>query len=181
MITDSIDIDADSALLLNYAVAPANDIEEIRKTTNYIYANYWGNCIFNIDSVSYSYLNRYANLDPELYGDAVYSARVMLGLEPEEFGERKLQQPTEDAAVSEEFILYPNPAHDAIDISYSGDILNLKDCTIEIYNIYGKIVQAHTLKNESEVININFLSQGIYLYRISINSSILQSGKIIKL
>ena len=181
IISDSININVDSALLLNYAVAPANDIEEIRKTTNYIYANYWGNCIFDIDSVSYSYLNRYANLDPELYGDAVYTARVMLGIEPDEYSERKLQQPAEDGAVLGEFILYPNPAENSIVITYTGDVQKLKDCTMEIYDIYGSTVRSININNITQDININDLARGMYLYRVIDTGKVLYFSKFIKM
>ena len=70
------------------------------------------------------------------------------------------------------FTLYPNPATDRINLDFElyGD---LKDATVRITDIQGKVVGmeqlAHVKNGETRNINVNHLSQGMYILTISTN------------
>ncbi|HEY6914270.1 MAG TPA: T9SS type A sorting domain-containing protein [Paludibacter sp.] len=61
-------------------------------------------------------------------------------------------------------VVYPNPASTYIRLNNVADERNLE---VKIYRIDGVQVLAQTLQSASDVININQLSQGIYLLKVS--------------
>jgi hypothetical protein len=69
-------------------------------------------------------------------------------------------------------ILYPNPANDLVNISFS-DINNF-NANITIYDIMGKVIKSNTVNNVSNNINydVSDLSKGTYIFNI-----IFEDGK----
>jgi len=78
-------------------------------------------------------------------------------------------------------ILYPNPAENSIVIAYTGDMQNLKDCMMEIYDIYGSAVKSIYINNVTQDVNISDLARGMYLYRIIDTGKVLYYSKFIKM
>ena len=76
---------------------------------------------------------------------------------------------------NEYFNIYPNPAHDRIVIN----CVNNKKMNMAIYNLFGELLIQAELNNSKNMIDINTLSSGIYIIKLSsINWSIKR--KLIK-
>ena len=78
---------------------------------------------------------------------------------------------------SKDFVLYPNPATDYINISLSH---NNQTNKFEIYDITGKLILSEKLISTLTKIHITGLSKGLYFYRIKNNNKTIDTGKFIK-
>ncbi len=66
--------------------------------------------------------------------------------------------------VADEIVIYPNPAHDEVNIVYGADA-GVK--TIAIYNLIGKVVSVFKpIDNSSANLSIDNLPMGIYFVRL---------------
>ena len=74
------------------------------------------------------------------------------------------------------FILYPNPAGATVSISFP---VGLENAEVSFYNTLGQIVFNRKISNQQENLPVDFLSPGMYLYKIN-SGSYSESGKIIK-
>jgi len=70
--------------------------------------------------------------------------------------------------LSANFILYPNPANSMVTISSSQPILQ-----IEITDLSGKVIQSETAKSNTYNFNVETLSRGIYLVRLTMNGEVV--------
>jgi len=80
-------------------------------------------------------------------------------------------------STADKFVLFPNPNHGIMTLDY----LITKDAVLEVYQINGILVDKYNLSssnNRLEIGNRN-LDEGIYLYKIIENNTILKSGKIV--
>ncbi len=84
-------------------------------------------------------------------------------------------EPSEQKA--KEVILYPNPATTQLTIQKAVQVGN---CNVEFYNITGKKVFYQELTSNTTKIDISNLQKGSYIYKITDNNKILDSGKWIK-
>ena len=120
-------------------------------------------------------------MEPAIFGKAVYTARVMLGIEPKEINTHKLQQEPQNSISEGEFTLYPNPADNSIIVAYTGDLENLTECIIEIFDIFEKKVKSVPLTQVNQSINITNLSQGVFLLRIDQSNKPFYYSKFTKM
>ncbi len=75
-----------------------------------------------------------------------------------------------------QFRIYPNPADNELNI----DILNLRNCKFEIYNLIGQVIKSGNLNNDvTQKIDISQLQKGVYMIKIS-NSEVIKTHKFIK-
>ncbi len=74
--------------------------------------------------------------------------------------------------------LYPNPNNGLINISLTSELA--QHSSLEIYDAIGKLIIKQVLANELNAINISNLNNGIYLFKVLNNSSIIKIGKLIK-
>ncbi len=84
-------------------------------------------------------------------------------------------EPSEQKA--KEVILYPNPATSELTIQKA---VQVGKCTVEFYSITGKKVFSQNLTNSTTKIDISNLEKGSYIYKISDNNKIIETGKWIK-
>ena len=79
----------------------------------------------------------------------------------------------------EAVFVYPNPAKEFINIEFSG--LSDENISIEIIDVFGKVVQKENRKNENQIFNLNVssLDAGYYLLKISSGYSVIQKKIII--
>ncbi len=61
--------------------------------------------------------------------------------------------------------VYPNPANTILNIDLTNNILSKNQ--FQIYNLIGKVVMEGKIENETNIINIEKLSQGLYLLKVS--------------
>lgn len=62
--------------------------------------------------------------------------------------------------------VYPNPAKDKICLKI-GQLTNLKNAILSIYNIQGQLIIQQNIQNETPTIDINTLSKGIFFIKIT--------------
>ena len=80
----------------------------------------------------------------------------------------------EETLGEEAVFVYPNPAKVFINVEFSG--LSDENISIEIIDVFGKVVQKENRKNENEMfsLNISSLAAGYYLLKISSGYSVIQ-------
>ena len=86
----------------------------------------------------------------------------------------------DEVTIGEEAIfVYPNPAKEFINVEFSG--LNDENISIEITDVFGKVVQKEISKNENQMFNLNVssLAAGYYVLKISSGNSVIQKKIII--
>jgi hypothetical protein len=85
----------------------------------------------------------------------------------------------EETIDEETIFVYPNPAKEFINLEFSG--LNYENISIEITDVFGKVVQKEISKNENQMFNLNVssLSAGYYVLKISSGNSVIQKKIII--
>ena len=85
----------------------------------------------------------------------------------------------EETLGEEAVFVYPNPAKEFINVEFSG--LSDENISIEIIDVFGKVVQKENRKNENEMFNLNIssLAAGYYLLKISSGYSVIQKKIII--
>jgi len=84
-------------------------------------------------------------------------------------------EPSEQKA--KEVILYPNPATTELTIQKAVQIGN---CMVEFFSIIGKKVHSQNLTNHTTKIDISNLEKGSYIYKITDNNKVIESGEWIK-
>jgi len=85
----------------------------------------------------------------------------------------------EETIGEETIFVYPNPAKEFINVEFSG--LNYENISIEITDVFGKVVQKEISKNENQMFNLNVssLAAGYYVLKISSGTSVIQKKIII--
>lgn len=157
-----------------------NVIETNKKATNDIYLNSWAQGK-EINELQRQTLFAIAMLTPYVGGKGVYSARAMLGIEPEDYNlpYRKSKPGDTSATTDDDFKIkvYPNPT--------SGIISFEPECKtkyfIEIFDSYGKLIGNYSSDNLTTTVDLSKLNSGIYIYKVYTESGFVKSGKFIKL
>ena len=85
----------------------------------------------------------------------------------------------EETIGEETVFVYPNPAKEFINVEFSG--LSDENISIEIIDVFGKVVQKEISKNENQIFNLNVssLDAGYYVLKISSGYSVIQKKIII--
>ncbi len=170
-------ISAQSELML---IPDTNTVNHNRITVGTIYLNTWALDSYELTEVQSRTLTDLAYLDPYTNGDAVYMARVMMNINPDdENNESKaMQQKPKQIVKANAVHVYPNPAKETITITFDQAISN--DGTFEIWNIMGSKILSNTIpKNYTEQkVDVSNLISGIYFYIIKVNGEKFSSGKL---
>lgn len=66
-------------------------------------------------------------------------------------------------------VLYPNPAKEIVNVEYSVDNAEFNVTGIEVYDVYGKLINAINVTQNPTSINIADLAAGMYFVRINTN------------
>ncbi len=154
-------------------------IETNKKVTNDIYLNTWAQNI-EIDSIQRQTLFSIALLTPYIGGEGVYSARAMLGIDPEDYNlPYRLGHFTDTLLVEEEnnINVFPNPTNSNITIEFNKEFDNAE---FILFDIIGKELLYQNINGTEVKIDLSKLNPGIYFYSIKGNSFETITGKIIK-
>ena len=123
---------------------------------------------------------------PHICGTAVYDARVMLGLDFNDFEDaeqRVAQEEENEISINDEDgnykgVLYPNPASDYV--IYKTWLNEGETLTIVFYDVMGKpIILKQISDTVEEQFDLSKISSGIYFYKITLNQKQVQAGKLI--
>lgn len=126
-------------------------------------------------------LEAIALLTPYIGGDAVYSARVMLGINPNNYNlAYRQEKPTNNSiatTLENNALVYPSPAKDVLTIEFDKKIE--KTSTFILTDIAGRKIQEFELvQGKSKfTLDVSLLNNGIYFYNLSTDSRI--KGKVI--
>jgi len=120
--------------------------------------------------------------NPKYYGDAVYTARDMLGIVVADFPQVTSQPKLkgQNNINNEEILVYPNPTTGLITVEFSEISKNL--FTIELYNMTGQKCYETNISNNTnkKSIDLSKLPKGIYFFKLqSLNKNIIYTEKII--
>lgn len=132
-------------------------------------------------------LENIATLTPYLGGDAVYSARIMLDLWPEETGvsyrtDGAVPDNSIDYELKDKFKVYPNPAKDYITVSFT-EIKDIEGVNFYIYNMMGIEVRHEVLDfnfNKLDM-DISTLNSGIYFYTLERGGEVILKDQLVKI
>jgi len=180
-------LDVQNAMNANNVVLPANLMETNRKTVNEVYINSWMQGILSFTSSDSSNLLNIALQDPIDGGNAVYSARVMLQLDPDNMGNGRLEEnifgngsDSPELAETPFVKIYPNPNNGVMQVEYS--LAEGQRGELRLYDLTGRKIKNYSL---SEGINNNLsisegaLENGVYFYEVIVNDVAGDNGKIV--
>ena len=171
-----------TATSVNNAVAPTTVMETNRKTVNAIYLQTFASGSYELESADESTLLAIANLDPLIDGDAVYSARAMLRIDPTDNSTVRSMETEEEETIQENTLaskVYPNPNNGVMQMDYTID--EEATGTLIIYDLTGRKLNAYTLTSGTNTLQIDEskLESGIYFYQIIVNDEMIESDKIV--
>ncbi len=172
--------DIEQALWDNNNIVTQTLIEFNLQRVNEILLESWAQG-FEVDSIQSSILQAIALLTPYVGGDAVFTARVMLDIDPFNHG-LPYRKSNENQLKSElQALIYPNPTSGSLTVEFAEPV-EKTDGTFEIYDIQGRKVLCYNIDNSGviEHFDVSKLKNGIYLVRIIMNNGQQFSKKLIK-
>ncbi|MCU0435442.1 MAG: T9SS type A sorting domain-containing protein [Bacteroidia bacterium] len=168
------------AITLNTDLSGSLELTEIHKVVFQIYNQTWLLDTVGISSQDTAVLLPIALMHPAQGGDAVYTARVMLGITVDDatgnYNYRMMQQ-TE--VVNSVVDVYPNPADQIITIT---GFANETDIVLfTLFDLSGrKVIEKQLVTgNGTATVYVNELQQGAYLYQISVNGALTKSERLV--
>ena len=178
-----------SAAETNEFIVSGNEQETYQRTVNAIYLNTWAEDQYILNRDQEVLLEPIAFMNPLVGGPAVYGARVLLGINPEEsdgdpqfrIGGTKDNNQKTSSEIPEKIIfgiIYPNPNDGKMTLEYS--LPEGKKASLEIYSLTGVSYVSKNLPSGTGVLKINEtgLSPGFYLYDIIVDKISIEHGKL---
>ncbi len=161
---------------INNSVSPSCNIENLRKVVNAIYLNTWASGSREFSPADSNTLFTIAYGDPIEWGDAVYSAQVMMGIYPDPVNPlREMNEGNDTEDSSTDAQLYPNPAKDEITLEFSVGA----EAYVEIYSALGqKVLKQQLDLGNVHSIEIKNLPEGVYLYVVKQSGEAILTGKV---
>lgn len=172
------------ALQMNAEIIAEDLMDENQKIVNQLYLEKF---IYGIQfsTEELETLTNIATLTPYLGGDAVFSARVMLDLWPEETGvsyrtDGSIDEEFNGELAKDNFMIYPNPAINNLTIAFNY-VKSIEGLSISIVNIMGQEVLREELNfnGASTNLNIEKLKAGIYHINILRGSESILKDKLV--
>jgi len=144
-----------------------------------VYLRTWAQGNFSLTELDSNQLWPVALITPYEGGPGVYSARVMLGIEPEDYFIPYSSPITADSSNRPSFSIFPNPAQNNVTIisAYIQD----DDTKFEIYGVIGNLILSLQIEKQSDLnsIYVGNLSNGMYLCRILSKSEVSDIQKLV--
>lgn len=170
-----------AASTMNATIAGTDIMEINKKTVNDIYLATWAVGNFELTAAQQAALQSIADQFAIEGGDAVYSARVMLGLEIHEYvpyAQRTAEQETGIVKIAEANI-YPNPANGETSLSYS--LAEGQTGTFELFDLLGNKVASYQLTSSDKVLSFSTkdMAAGVYLFKVAISGTLVKADKFI--
>ena len=167
----------EDALQRNAEVLSDLLIEQNQQQVNSIYINQLlTGAPFTADEEAL--LESIALLTPYLGGDAVYTARAMLGIDPDEYSiAYRVAEVINRSPVLAR--VYPNPGDGNLTLAFSKT--STKNSIFECYNIQGQLIESFVLPKgiDQKEIRLEALDAGIYLIRVWQDDALLLNEKLI--
>jgi hypothetical protein len=166
---------------LNATIAGADVMESNKKIVNDIFLATWAVGNYEFSQAQSETLQYIADQFAIEGGDAVYSARVLLGLEVHEYVPNTQRTAGQEMEISEfvEPSIYPNPANGEVNLSYS--LSGGQSGTFELFDMIGNKITAYQLSDSDTVLSFftKEMAAGVYLYKLTIGGELIKADKFI--
>ena len=166
---------------INSTVTPDNLIEQNEKLANEIYLLTWAKGQYLLSLEQMETLTDIAEQNPISGGPAVYTARVMMDVDFNDFAPDEAPRLSGNVQEMPEHIvnIYPNPTSGETILTC--ELFENENGTLEIFDMLGNLQMKYILKEGENtiVINMNHLASGIYLSKIRINDALDIISKIV--
>ena len=120
-------------------------------------------------------MNQYLN--PYNGGFGVYTARVMLGIDPEDYNVA-YRMSDKHFEMTGTVKVYPNPANHLVTLEISGEIEQV-DGYVEFFGIYGQMLNRCAVGKHSSDIDVSGFPPGVLYYRVINRGKLIGSGKLL--
>jgi hypothetical protein len=176
---------------LNTNLIPADSMQLLQKQVNTSFINYLING-FTFAPADISSLKQIAPLCPIVYGNAVWEARsLILGIDNTQYfntceiitrpgttSNRIMQNDISETNDNITASIYPNPNNGSFNVSFVGAGKLLK---AEVYNVFGQEIvnKEFALGNQTNTLQIEGLTDGIYIIKLTVDGKIIKTDKII--
>ena len=163
---------------LGHKSAPIIPASSEIKSVFSIYLDTWAKGRFDFTNYESSSLYNLAAQRPAIYGDAVYTARVMIGDEGISTESYRISNP-DNNLVSSIGKIYPNPTKDEAYLDYQ--LKEGQKGVIDIYSITGQLLyeKALIIGNSKLIISTSNLNSGLYFYKVIVDDAIIANEKLI--
>lgn len=172
----------DSAIIANAMMEAEEEWNVNLKYVNSIYLNKFVKNNYDFTQDEIDRLTNIALQTPQEGGDAVYIARAMLGIDPDDYESVTYGVEPEfvDKQDKETHIkVYPNPANNRIHIALKGKETK-RSLFVEIYDLTGRSVQYEELGSGRDFnVNVEALKNGIYFVKVTDYKNLTEKTKII--
>lgn len=172
--------DTVSAQNENSSITPDNQAAYNEVITNDIYLATWAQGIYTYDSLQEATLNDIAEQNPLSGGPAVYTARVMLDVDYDDFGPENGNRIEESNSAGDNYIhIYPNPADDILNIDYL--VKDNEYGMILITDMTGRELIRQKLESNSKKLSVStkHLPNGVYHLQLLINDELIGYQKLV--
>lgn len=163
---------------------PSNIFETKIAEVNAIYAQSWAKGRFELDSIERGELMIIALAEPTIWGEAVYTARVMLGMfDLDENVGASMQRRAINEVIFDEKVLgnaYPNPTNGSF--GFEGTLqTGTEKASIVLFDLQGRPVSQPDIQfvDGTWLVLEPQVTSGLYIYRLTIDGTEVQNGKII--
>jgi hypothetical protein len=124
--------------------------------------------------------NKIALQTPYVGGDAVFGARVMLGIDPDEYGLAYKDELDMGQEVMERFRIYPNPARDVINIELLDQTFT-PESKIILLDLTGRVMLQTTSQGNARNASVPIinLTNGVYILQVLNGTEPLLTERVI--
>ena len=125
------------------------------------------------------FVNENSYLLENLIFDALYTMRVQAVCNDDntsdwsEIVDYSMTGPGIDDYLLSSITLYPNPANDVVNVQCTMNNVRCNDATIEVLDIYGKLLQTLNADAEIASINVSNLANGVYFVRVTMGEGVV--------
>lgn len=183
LVQNLIPSDTTEAKTLVSIIQPRNHFEENERIVYEIYLATWSRGIEELTATQYDALLTIAFENPISGGPAVYTARVMLDVDIDDFipeNGRLSQQGINSSLTKPIGKVYPNPTTDIV--NYRLILLDYSDVVIVLEDIYGRTINKFKYSDKNGILRISIANyqQGIYTLKAYKRNELINSQKIVK-
>lgn len=178
-----------TARQLNNNISPANLFEQNQKLINDLMLRRFINPVFTYSTLQRNQLNNLAAQCAETGGPAVHQARAWIDhingtctiwtdncpTQPAS----NQRMPAREIKTVGTAKLFPNPATQQVTLNWN--LTNEKPALLTVYNVQGEIVISQSLNTQtgSQIVDLNTLAPGVYLWKVVQGDAIIESDKLI--
>jgi len=168
----------DEAINQNIGIIPGNAIEANEQFVNEMYLSYYLNDTIP-PSNELQALENIALLTPWIGGEAVYTARILLGIDPDLHGiAYRLQKEDSTFITSSKVNIYPNPTASNVTIEF--EQLPESFVIVQMDDLTGKELINKRLESSLRInFELNHLKSGTYLLKVSDVNGLIETKLLI--